>query len=146
MEHRTTVAVSGGFDPLHPGHIKYIEEAKALGGRLIVILTRDDQLREKDRKLGHPKKREPIPFDVRRAVIEWGLRDRGIVVPNIDKDITSRSSIAQYHGQYGIDVFAKGGDTWDADNLPEKEVCDRLGIQIVFGVGGYDKQYESSKM
>jgi len=141
------VAISGGFDPLHPGHIKYIEDALTLSDKLIVILTRDDQLAKKDKQLGFPKNRKPMLYEVRKAVIEWGLKGRGIVVPNVDFDITSRRSINHYHNQCGgIDIFAKGGDTWDVNNLPEKKICDRLGIKIVFGVGGIDKPFSSSKL
>jgi len=136
------VAVSGGFDPIHPGHLSYIKEAQKIGDYLLVILTRDDQLIEKDRLAGHKKNRRPIPYDVRKATIEWGLNGRGEVVENIDKDITSCESLRKYHPN----IFAKGGDSWALDNLPEKAVCDELGIKIVFGVGGYDKPYSSSKL
>jgi len=136
------VAVAGGFDPIHPGHIAYINEALKLGTHLLVILTRDEQLIEKDKLAGNKKNRLPIPYDVRKATLEWGLADRGEVVMNIDKDITSCMSLRRYHP----DIFAKGGDSWDLDNLPEKSICDELGIKIVFGVGGYDKPYSSSKL
>lgn len=139
---KEVVAVSGGFDPIHPGHIAYIKEALKLGGYLLVILTRDEQLIEKDRIAGNKKNRRPIPYDVRKAVIEWGLDGKGEVVMNVDKDITSCMSIKKYHP----DIFAKGGDSWDLDNLPEKSVCDELGVKIVFGVGGYDKPYSSSEL
>jgi len=128
------VAISGGFDPIHTGHIKYIEEALKLGDKLIIILSRDDQLIMK-------KGRVAVPYEVRKAVLEWGLKCRGCVVENIDKDHTSKESIAYYKP----DVFVKGGDTWALDNLPEKEVCDKLGIKLAFGVGGYDKPYSSSE-
>jgi len=127
------VAVSGGFDPMHTGHIQYIEGAVELGDKVIVILSRDDQLVMK-------KGKYVIPYEVRKAVIEWGLNGRGEVVENIDNDHTARESIAYYMP----DVFAKGGDTWDSDNLPEKNVCDELDIKVIFGVGGYDKPYSSS--
>lgn len=136
------VAVSGGFDPIHPGHLDYIEEALKLGTYLLIILTRDEQLIEKDRMADKKKNRLPIPYDVRKATLEWGLGDRGKVLMNIDKDITSCKSIRRYHP----DIFAKGGDSWDVENLPEKSVCDELGIEIVFGVGGYDKPYSSSSL
>lgn len=136
------VAVSGGFDPVHPGHLSYIEEALKLGDRILIILTRDDQLIEKDKLLGSVKGRDPIPYDVRKAILEWGLKGRGKVVENIDKDITSCESIKKYHP----DIFAKGGNTWDDGNLPEKAICDELGIKIVFGIGGYDKPYSSSQL
>lgn len=138
----TTVAISGGFDPLHPGHISYIEEAINLGSKLIVILTRDDQLREKDRLSKHPKNREPLPYRVRKAMLEWGLRGRGEVVENIDKDVTCQDSLRLCQPN----VFAKGGDSWDSSNLPEQEICEQLGIKIVFGVGGFNKLYSSSKL
>jgi len=139
---QVAVAVAGGFDPIHPGHIAYINEALKLGTHLLVILTRDEQLMEKDRIAGNKKNRLPIPYAVRKATLEWGLGDKGEVVENIDRDITSRESLKKYHP----DIFAKGGDSWDLDNLPEKSVCDELGIKIVFGVGGYDKPYSSSKL
>ena len=136
------VAISGGFDSLHPGHISYIEEAIKLGSTLILILTRDDQLIEKDRRLGFPKNRKPIPYEVRKAVLDWGLKGRGTVVENIDEDITSCKSLELYKP----DIFAKGGDTWDAESLPEKKICDKMGIKIVFGIGGYDKPFSSSAL
>jgi len=127
------IAVSGGFDPIHIGHIKYIEDAIKLGDELIVILSRDDQLVMKKGKCA-------VPYEVRKAVLEWGLNGRGTVVENIDKDTTSRASLWQHRPH----IFAKGGDTWDSDSLPEKILCDGLGIKVVFGVGGYDKPYSSS--
>ena len=139
---KVVVAVSGGFDPVHPGHIGYIEAALKLGTYLLVILTRDEQLIEKDRTAGNKKNRLPIPYDVRKATLEWGLGNKGEVVMNLDKDITSCKSIRKYHP----DIFAKGGDSWDLENLPEKAVCEELGVKIVFGVGGYDKPYSSSEL
>jgi len=133
---------SGGVDPLHPGHLDYIEDAFNYVDYLIFILTRDDQLIEKDRLAGKVKNRLPIPYDVRKATLEWGLGDRGKVVMNIDKDITSCMSLRRYKP----DKFLKGGNSWDVNNLPEKAICDELGIEIVFGVGGYDKPYSSSEL
>ena len=134
------VAVSGGFDPIHPGHTAYIEESLKLGNWLIVILSRDDQLIEKDKLAGNIKGRMPIPYEVRKATLEWGLGNRGEVVVNIDEDITSCQSLSKYKPN----IFAKGGDSWNIDNLPEKKVCGELGIEIVFGVGSYDKSQSSS--
>ena len=138
----SVVAVAGSFDPIHPGHIGHIEEALKLGDSIIIILTRDEQVLEKDRLSQYRKNREPIPYDVRKATLEWGLKGRGRVVENIDKDLTCCESLKQYRP----DVFAKGGDTWDLENLPEWDVCEELGIEIVFGVGGLDKPYNSSEI
>jgi cytidyltransferase-like protein len=127
------VATAGSFDPLHPGHIAHIEGALKLGD-LIIILARDDQLIKKKGKCA-------IPYEARKQILEWGLKGRGKVVENIDKENCCKSSLRLYKP----DIFAKGGDTWDINNLPEKEVCEELGIEIIFGVGGHDKPYSSSK-
>lgn len=129
-----TVAISGGFDPIHKGHVRYILEAITLGNWLKVILTRDDQLIAKKGKVF-------MGYDERKEILEAVIGDdRGEVLPNIDSTIASTDSIRKYKP----DIFAKGGDTWDIDNLPEAKVCKELGIEIVFGVGGTDKVQSSS--
>lgn len=128
-----TVAVSGGFDPVHIGHIRSITEAKKLGDELVVILTRDDQL---IRKKGYCF----IPYDERKEIMESIVGvDR--VVPNIDDDITSNKSLEYYRP----DIFAKGGDRTE-DNMPEieKVLCEKIGCRIVYGVGGAKIQSSSS--
>ena len=137
QEGKKVVAISGGFDPIQDGHIAYMEEALTLGDFLLVILTRDDQLISKKGKCW-------IPFERRRYMLEWILQGKGkdfMVVSNIDHDITSRQSLKMY---LPIHIFAKGGDAWDADNLPERKVCEELGIKIIFGIGGFNKDRGSS--
>jgi cytidyltransferase-like protein len=129
------VAVSGGYDPIHPGHIRNIEEALTLGDRLLVILSRDEQLVQK-------KGYCALPYYVRKYLLDWGLQGRGEVVENIDADITCKESLLYYRPN----IFAKGGDSWDLENLPERWVCEQLGIQVIFGVGGYDKPFSSSRL
>jgi cytidyltransferase-like protein len=127
------VAVSGGFDPIHIGHIRSIKEAKKLGDELIVILTRDDQLIQK-------KGYYFMPYDERKEILESIVCvDR--VVPNIDADVTSNESLEYYRPN----IFAKGGDRTE-DNMPEieKTVCERIGCKIVYGVGGAKIQSSSS--
>lgn len=128
-----TVAVSGGFDPVHIGHIRSVTEAKKLGDELVVILTRDDQL---IRKKGYCF----IPYEERKEIMESIVGvDR--VVPNIDDDITSNKSLEYYRP----DIFAKGGDRTE-DNMPEieKVLCEKIGCRIVYGVGGAKIQSSSS--
>ena len=127
------VAVSGGFDPIHKGHVRYIKEAMGLGNWLIVILTRDDQLEMK-------KSKAFMGYEERKEILEAMIGKNGEVVPNVDSTIASVESIRKYKP----DIFAKGGDTWDADNLPETDACKELGIEIVFGIGGFDKAQSSS--
>ena len=129
------VAISGGLDILHPGHTRHIKEALRLGNHLIVILTRDDQLIAK-------KGFYIMNYEERKEIVEAVLSGQGEVVKNIDKDITSVESLRYYHP----DIFAKGGDTWDKDNLPETKVCEELGIKVVFGVGGFNKVQSSSEL
>ena len=134
-----TVAISGGFDFCHVGHLAYIKEAMKLGDELIIILSRDDQLRKK-------KGYCVMPFEDRKAILEaiiqTGLYDVDKVAENVDEDITSCLSLRVYKP----DIFAKGGDTWNTENLPEQAVCEELGIKVVFGVGGLDKKQSSSNL
>jgi D-beta-D-heptose 7-phosphate kinase/D-beta-D-heptose 1-phosphate adenosyltransferase len=129
-----TIAVSGGFDPVHIGHIRSFREAKKLGDKLLIILTRDDQL---IRKKGYYF----MPFEERKEILE---RIEGVdrVVPNVDDDITSNESLEYYRP----DIFAKGGDRTE-DNMPEieKDICAKIGCKIVYGVGG-DKIQSSSSL
>jgi len=127
-----TVAVSGGFDPVHIGHIRSIKEAKKLGDKLMIILTRDDQLIIK-------KGYYFMPYEERKEILG---RIEGVdrVVPNIDSDITSNESLEYYRP----DIFAKGGDRTE-DNMPEieKDICAKIGCKIVYGIGGEKIQSSS---
>jgi len=128
------VAISGGFDPIHIGHLHLMREAKQFGDSLLVILTRDDQL---IRKKGYVF----MPYQERKEVIEnikWVDR----VVENIDHDISSCESLEIY----SPNVYARGGDTLDKDHLLESRVCKELGIKIVVGVGGVKKEQSSSAL
>jgi len=107
------VAVSGYFDPIHIGHIRHFKEAKKLAGengKLIVILNNDKQ-----------------------AILKkgFGIRYVDEVFISIDEDRTVCKSLEAVKP----DIFAKGGDRTNK-NTPEQEVCKRLGIKVVFGVGG----------
>lgn len=132
------VAVSGGFDPLHKGHLRNMKDAMKLGDKVIAIVTRDDQLL---RKKGKPfmcyAEREEIVGSI--CLSPHKCKYRCEAVKNIDTGITSVESIRKYKP----DCFAKGGDTWDLDNLPEAKVCGELGIEVVFGVGGFEKVQSS---
>lgn len=120
---RMVIAASGYFNPLHVGHLKYLEEAKRLGDRLVVIVNSDYQVQLKG----------SVPFmreDDRLKIIK-ALRCVDDAIIAIDKDGTVKKSIEFLKP----DVFAKGGDR-TAGNTPECGICDRLGIEIIFGVGG----------
>lgn len=129
------VMVAGGFDPIHPGHIRYLEEALKLGDHLLVVLTRDDQLVRK-------KQFCFMPYDDRKFILQWGLKGQSFeIVPNIDTSLLCADSIRHYKPN----VFAKGGD-YSPDNMPpaELDACREVGCEIIYGVGGYEKTTSSS--
>ncbi len=127
---KKTVVVSGGFDPLHIGHIRMFKRARELGDRLVVILNSDRFLLKK-------KGYVFMPFKERREMIE-SIRFVDKVAPCIDKDQTVCKTLEKLKP----DVFANGGDR-TKKNIPEDEVCQRLGIEMVFGVGGGKVQSSS---
>jgi len=131
-KNKIVVAVSGGFDPIHVGHIRYFQAAKKLGDRLLVILNTDEWLMKK-------KDYVFMPYE-ERAEILLALECVDEVVPQIDKDETVRTTLFVYRP----DIFAKGGDR-TFNNIPEAEVCEKYGIMLVTGVGG-NKVQASSKL
>jgi len=125
------VAVSGGFDPLHIGHVRMIQEAKRLGTRVVVIVNGDEFL---VRKKGYAF----MPLAERMEIVR-ALRDVDDVVAAVDKDQTVCETLRLVKP----DVFANGGDRRNAGEIPEAAVCAELGIEMVFNVGGGKVQSSS---
>ena len=132
MKNKVVVAVCGGFDPIHVGHIRHFRDAKKLGDILVVMLNDDDWVMKK-------KGYVFMSFEERKEIVE-SIRYVDKVVPVIDTD----GSVAKTLEKLRPDVFAKGGDR-KMDNIPKSEinVCKRLRIKIVFGVGGGKVQSSS---
>jgi len=132
------VLTSGYFNPIHIGHIKYLKEAKKLGDMLIVIVNNDEQVKLKGR----------IPFmnEKERMEIISSLKFVDKVVLSIDKDLSVCQTIKKIRKKYPKKtmIFANGGDR-TKKNIPEKEICEKLGIKMKFGVGG-KKIQSSSKL
>lgn len=130
------VLVTGGFDPVHSGHIAYFKAASALGDRLIVGLNSDEWLARK-------KGRAFMPWNERLCVIN-NLTMVDEVYTFDDSDGSARAFIRQVRAHYpDADlVFANGGDR-TANNIPEMDVADPR-CEFVFGVGGEDKKNSSS--
>ena len=128
------VIVTGGFDPIHSGHIALLKEAKNLGHALAVGLNSDEWLR---RKKGH----EFMPWSERSAIIE-NLKMVDIVFSFDDSDGSAIDAIKRVKDVYPDDelIFANGGDR-TKDNIPEMVFED---VEFVFGVGGEDKKNSSS--
>ncbi len=118
------VTVSGGFDPVHVGHLRMFEEAKNLGDKLVVILNCDAWLvRKKGRAFMNQSE---------RAEIIKGFRcvDDVFVLESGRNDVVEALEKIRPH------IFANGGDRKAEKDIPEAEICKKLGIQMIFNVGG----------
>ncbi len=133
----TTVAVSGGFDPIHIGHVEMMKEAKALGDRLIVIMNNDNWLRK--------KKGFVFMGENERAIIVSAIRYVDEVIITNHPENTSDMSVCAELEKLKPDIFANGGDR-KADNIPEYELCNRLGIKMEFNIGHSGKIQSSSEL
>jgi len=123
------IALSGGFDPIHRGHIAMIKEASRFG-RVHIYLNSDAWLK---RKKGF------IFMDYEdRAHILWEIKGVELVIPASDDDGTVCETLRKFKPDY----FGNGGDR-GATNTPEVSLCDELGIKTVFNLGG-DKVNSSS--
>ena len=125
------VLVTGGFDPIHSGHIQYFKEARKLGNKLIVGVNSDEWL---TRKKGKPF----MPFDERCSIIkELACVDQ--VIGFNDNDDSACHAIYQTLNAHGPDtklIFANGGDRTNT-NTPEYKTYGAMPyVNFVFGVGG----------
>ena len=130
------VLITGGFDPLHSGHIAYFKAAKTLGDMLIVGLNSDDWLVRK-------KGAAFMPWNERLCIIN-NLSMVDEVYTFNDDDGSAKHFIQQARAHYPNAelIFANGGDR-TKDNIPEMDVVDS-NLSFVFGVGGEDKKNSSS--
>ena len=121
---KKTICVSGYFDPLHVGHIEYLEMARTLteGGKLIVILNNDKQSALK-KGIGFMSQED------RKRILEclWMVDE---VIISIDEDETVCKTLQKI----SPDIFAKGGDRFSYE-IPEAKICKKCGIKIVDGLG-----------
>ena len=133
---RKIVLVTGGFDPLHSGHIEYFKSAKKLGDLLVVGINSDSWL---SRKKGAPF----MPDQERNCIIN-NLSMVDEVYTFDDEDGSAKHFIQQVRAHYPDAelVFANGGDR-TKDNIPEMDVVD-VNLSFVFGVGGENKMNSSS--
>jgi D-beta-D-heptose 7-phosphate kinase/D-beta-D-heptose 1-phosphate adenosyltransferase len=135
---KTISLITGGFDPLHSGHISYIESAAKLSDTLIVGVNSDEWLRRK-------KGKEFMPWDERATILSsLKLVDR--VINFDDSDNSAKDAIRKVRAIYPQSqiIFANGGDR-TKENIPEMDLLNEmLHLDFVFGVGGEDKKNSSS--
>jgi len=131
------VLVTGGFDPLHSGHIAYFKEAKRLGNKLVVGVNSDEWL---TRKKGKPF----MPFEERVAIIkELEVVDKVIGFDDID-DSACQAIFHTMSTNTGTIIFANGGDRTNTTTPEYSMYGDHPNVEFVFGVGGEDKKNSSS--
>ena len=131
-ERNPTVMVSGGFDPVHAGHIRMIRHAAEFGD-VIVIANSDDWL--------YRKKGFIFMEWERRVEILNAIKGVVLVDSVDDSDGTVCEAIRRLTPTY----FANGGDR-GRSNTPEQTVCEELGIELLWGIGGEEKLDSSSEL
>ena len=132
--------VSGGFDPVHVGHLRMFQDAKKLSDKVIVLLNNDEWLIE--------KKGKPFMSQEQRKEILEEFESISMVI--IQKSNEKSSSIAiqefAYKNERKNICYCNGGDRSNIKNIREAEICKKLNIDLIFGVGGEEKIESSSEL
>ena len=126
MTKKKTICVSGGFDPVHIGHLRMIQQA-AQYGEVVAIVNSDAWLM---RKKGYIF----MPFEERCEILR-GFDGVEETVPVDDLDGTVCKALTRIKPTY----FANGGDR-ESNNTPEMHLCEKLGIELLWYVGGHKVQ------
>ena len=132
------ILVSGGFDPIHSGHIKLIEEASKYGN-VVVLLNSDKWLQNK-------KGKAFLPFEERKVIMN-ALKNVVEVIRCGEVDTTCIDGIEEVIKKYPNNIlkFANGGDRNNHSTpAPETIFCEKNGIELLWGIGGEDKSNSSS--
>lgn len=127
---RILVIASGYFNPVHKGHIEYLTRSKELGDKLFVILNNDTQRALKGSK--------EFMNEAERKYILDHLKPVDKVFISFDEDRMVNKTLERIHELYEKEfdkfIFTNGGDQ-TAETIGEKDVCQKLGIEMVFGLG-----------
>jgi cytidyltransferase-like protein len=136
------VAVSGGFDPLHIGHVRMFQQAKKLGDKLVVILNNDNWLVVKKGFAFMPE------MERAEIIAAYSFVDDVMITghePDGNYDDPVWRSVCRELGHLKPDIFANGGDRKE-DNIPEYALCEQLGIEMIFNIGHGGKIQSSSEL
>ena len=133
---KKAIIVSGYFNPIHKGHLEYFNTAKALTDELFVIVNNDHQRALKGSK--------EFQQEEERIIIVSNIKAVDMAILSLDTDRTVCKTIEKIANQYGANydlAFANGGDQ-NNDTIPEKSICEAMGINLLDGLG--DKIQSSS--
>lgn len=134
MEKLVVVAVSGGFDPVHIGHVHLFRDARKLGDKLVVILNDDEWLKRKKGYVFMPQNERKELLESIKYVDEVVIRE-----PRDTYDVCHMLE------KLDIDIFANGGaDRSNEQEVPETAVCSTRNIKMVFNIGDIGKPQSSS--
>ncbi|MEK7138775.1 MAG: adenylyltransferase/cytidyltransferase family protein [Patescibacteria group bacterium] len=132
------VAVSGGMDPIHIGHVRLIQSAKKLGDKLVVILNNDNWLKKKKTHIFmHQKERKEILESIEGV---------GEVILTSHKPNPEDMSVSKELAKIKPNIFAKGRNGRKEEEIPEAEICKKIGCKILFNVGRGGKIQSSSRL
>ena len=135
----TVVMASGGFDPIHIGHVRYFQSAKKLGDKLVVVVNNDNWI--------HLKKGKEFMIDKERKEIIEALGCVDKVFLSLHKKGTKDMSVCEDIKKIKPDIFANGGDRKpDGDPVPEVDLCKKMGIKMIYNVGRGGKVRSSSEL
>jgi cytidyltransferase-like protein len=134
------IIVSGYFNPLHGGHLDMIETAKTLGDKLVVIVNNDVQQVLKKGKI--------ILDEQNRLRLIGALRDVDEAVLSIDEDPTVIKSLEMLAQKYPNDelIFANDGDRDSVAVVPETDICNQYGIEMLFNISNRGKVDSSTRI
>ena len=134
---KTIVAVSGGFDPVHIGHVRMFNEAKKLGDMLVVIINNDHWLKKK-------KGYSFMSESERKEIIDsFSSVDKVVLTEHVEN--TEDMSVCEALMKLKPNIFANGGDRF-SHNVPEVSVCQEIGCEMVFNIGTGGKVQSSSQL
>ena len=124
MREKPLIAVSGGFDPVHIGHIRMIQDASRYGNVMVIINSDEWLMRKKGYVFMPWKERAEIMGNIKGVVMVTQVDD-------------SDGTVCEALSRHKPDAFANGGDRKEK-NTPEMDLCDHIGIELLWSVGGSD--------
>ncbi len=133
--------ISGGFDPVHIGHLAMIKDAKKISNNVVVLLNSDKWLIR--------KKGKPFMIEAQRAqILEEFKSIAEVIIQNNDDDDSSNNAIIDFYNSHTNQsiCYCNGGDRSQENKIREAEICKNLGIDLKFGIGGIHKLESSSNL